>query len=117
MPFLEQDGYLLLDTDLLKEKDDANHLVALRVTTDVMEPTFGIGDVIIVDTSMKQLKENQLVVLKKGDNYLFKRVQVVTHGYNLLSDNNRYPVLTISDEELSSLVLIGEIHLTLNHAH
>ncbi|WP_447878453.1 XRE family transcriptional regulator [Serratia fonticola] len=117
VPFLDQDDFLFLDEALLLSKEGTKYLAALRVTTDVMEPTFGIGDVIIVDTSMKQLKENQLVVLKKGDNYLFKRVQVVTHGYNLLSDNNRYPVLTISDEELSSLVLIGEIHLTLNHAH
>ncbi|MHA7845643.1 XRE family transcriptional regulator [Serratia sp. D1N4] len=110
IPFLEQDKFLLLDGNILQEKDDISHLVALRVTTDVMEPTFGVGAVIIVDTSINQLKENQLVVLKKGDNYLFKRVQVVVKGYNLISDNKKYPVLTILDAELSSLEIIGQIN-------
>lgn len=109
IPFLEQDGYLLLDTDLLKEKDDANHLAALRVTTDVMEPTFGIGAVLVVDTSIKELKENQLVVLKKSDNYLFKRVQVISDGYNLLSDNGKYPMLTIIDHDLSLFEMVGQV--------
>lgn len=113
IPFLEQDGYLLLDTDLLKEKDDANHLAALRVTTDVMEPTFGIGAVLVVDSSIKELKENQLVVLKKSDNYLFKRVQVTAQGYSLLSDNKKYPQLTVSGNEASSFELVGQVILSI----
>ncbi|HHQ6624488.1 TPA: XRE family transcriptional regulator [Serratia fonticola] len=117
VPFLEQPNYLLLDTYLLKEKDDTSHLVALRVTTDVMEPTFGIGAVLIVDTSIKQLKENQLVVLKKGENYLLKRVQVTAQGYSLLSDNKNYPQLTVSGNEALSFECVGQVILILSNVN
>ncbi|MEX2941391.1 XRE family transcriptional regulator [Serratia fonticola] len=109
VPFLDQDDFLFLDEDLLLSKEGTKYLAALRVTTDVMEPTFGIGAVLVVDTSIKQLKENQVVVLKKGDNYLFKRVQVISDGYNLLSDNGKYPMLTIIDHDLSLFEMVGQV--------
>jgi transcriptional regulator with XRE-family HTH domain len=114
VPFLDQDDFLFLDEDLLLSKEGTKYLAALRVTTDVMEPTFDIGAVLIVDTSIKQLKENQLVVLKKSDSYLFKRIQIISDGYNLLSDNHKYPPLVISDDELKVFELVGEIKLSIN---
>lgn len=109
VPFLEPDGFLFMDTNLLQSEVYTGPLIAQRVTTDVMEPTFGIGAVLIVDTSINQLKENQLVVLRKGDNYLFKRVQVISDGYNLLSDNEKYPMLTIIDHDLSLFEIVGQV--------
>lgn len=114
VPFLEQDDFLFLDEALLLSKEGTQCLAALRVTTDVMEPTFGIGAVLVVDTCIKELRENQLVVLKKGDNYLFKRVQVIPSGYNLLSDNRKLPTLTIQDNDLSAFEFLGEILIVIN---
>ncbi|UAN64756.1 S24 family peptidase [Serratia sp. JSRIV006] len=116
IPFVEHEGYLLLDQNLLQDRYDTNDLAALQVTTDVMEPTFRAGAVLIIDMSVKQLKENQLVVLKRGDNYLFKRVQVVAQGYNLLSDNKKYPVLFLADSELYLFEVLGCIHLIISGA-
>ncbi|CAI1587193.1 XRE family transcriptional regulator [Serratia fonticola] len=113
VPFLDQDDFLFLDEVLLLSKEGTQYLAALRVTTDVMEPTFGIGAVLVVDTSIKELKENQLVVLKKSDNYLFKRVQVTAQGYSLLSDNKKYPQLTVSGNETSSFEFVGQVILSI----
>jgi phage repressor protein C with HTH and peptisase S24 domain len=113
VPFLDQDDFLFLDEALLLSKEGTKYLAALSVTTDVMEPTFGIGAVLVVDTSIKELKENQLVVLKKSDNYLFKRVQVTAQGYSLLSDNKKYPQLTVSGNEASSFEFVGQVILSI----
>ncbi len=115
VPFIDHEGFLIMDTAFLRERlDVTDHLVALCVQTDVMEPTFGIGAVLLIDRSVKQLNENQLTVLKKGDNFLLKRVQVIANGYNLLSDNLKYPVLTISESELDNFDVLGEVKLTIN---
>ncbi|WMT13501.1 XRE family transcriptional regulator [Serratia fonticola] len=115
VPFLDQDEFLFMDCDFLQKKEGLSHLTALRVTTDVMEPTFEVGAVLIIDKSIKQLKENQLIVLKKGDNYLFKRVQITSSGYNLLSDNKKYPVLFVSDDDLNTFELIGHINIIITY--
>lgn len=114
IPFLGKESCFFFDKSLLEGKEDIHHFVAICVTTDVMEPTYGIGDVIIVDTSIKQLKENQLIVLRKGDNYLFKRVQVTAQGYNLLSDNKKYPALSIGENDFNTFDFLGEIGFVIN---
>lgn len=115
IPFYERNEFLYLDIKGFSDlQASAQHLIALYVDTDVMEPTLGIGAVIIVDSSISQLKENQLIVLSRGNSYLFKRVQVVSDGYNLLSDNKKYPALSVKDNELSSFYFLGEIKLVVN---
>lgn len=114
IPFIEQEDYLLLDRYLLQDRGNINHLVALRVTNDVMEPTFGIGSVLIIDQSQKYLKESKIVVMRKGRSYLYKRVQIISDGYSLNSDNEKYNEIVIREESLSTFEVLGEVILVMN---
>ncbi|MCW9580196.1 helix-turn-helix domain-containing protein [Raoultella ornithinolytica] len=116
IPFIDNSDFLLLDKSVfpdLQEKTEA--LGALRVSTNVMEPTFTIGSVLLVDQYQKQLKEGKVVVLHKQGNYLYKRVQVVPDGYNLSSDNSKYNSMIFKEDSLSSFDVLGEVLVVLNH--
>lgn len=116
IPFIDNSDFLLLDScsfpDLL---DKRANLAALRVKTDVMEPTFMVDGVLLIDQNQKQLRDGKVVVLHKEGNYLYKRVQVIPDGYNLSSDNTKYSAMIINQDSLSSFDLLGEVLVVLNH--
>ena len=114
--FIDGDNFLLLDSTAfpdLQEKTET--LAALRVSTDVMEPTFTVGSVLLVDQHQKQLKEGKIIVLHKEGNYLYKRVQVVPDGYNLSSDNRKYNSMILKEDSLSSFDVLGAVLAVINH--
>lgn len=116
IPFIDSNDFLLLDSGVfpdLQEKEGS--LAALRVSTDVMEPTFLVGSILLVDQQHKQLKDGKVVVLHKEGNYLYKRVQVVPDGYNLSSDNPKYSAMIVNQDSLSSFDVLGEVLIVLNH--
>lgn len=116
VPFIDSEDFLLLDLSTFPDLQKMTEaLAALRVSTDVMEPTFTIGSVLLVDQFQKQLKEGKVVVLHKEGNYLYKRVQIVPDGYNLSSDNNKYKPMIVKEESLSSFDVMGEVLVALNH--
>ncbi|EMY7924946.1 XRE family transcriptional regulator [Klebsiella aerogenes] len=115
IPFIDSDVFLLLDSGAFPDlQEKAKSLAALRVSTDVMEPTFTIGSVLLVDQYQKQLKEGKVSVLHKEGNYLYKRVQIVPDGYNLSSDNNKYKPMIVKEDSLSSFDVLGEVLIVLN---
>ena len=116
IPFIDSDNFLLLDSTAFPDvQEKTETLAALRVSTDVMEPTFTVGSVLLVDQHQKQLKEGKIIVLHKEGNYLYKRVQVAPDGYNLSSDNRKYNSMIIKEDSLSSFDVLGEVLVVLNH--
>lgn len=116
IPFIDSDNFLLLDSSTFPNLlDKRANLAALRVKTDVMEPTFTLGSVLLIDQSQKQLRDGKVAVLHKEGNYLYKRVQVVPDGYNLSSDNTKYSKMIVNQDSLSSFDVLGEILVVLNH--
>lgn len=116
IPFIDSDNFLLLDSNTFPDlQEKAESLAALRVSTDVMEPTFLVGSILLIDQHQKQLKEGKVVVLHKEGNYLYKRVQVIADGYNLSSDNTKYSAMLINQDSLSSFDFLGEVLVVLNH--
>ncbi|WCH28245.1 XRE family transcriptional regulator [Aeromonas salmonicida] len=116
IPFIDKFEFLFLDSEVfptLQEK--AGRLAALQVDSDVMEPTFGVGSVLVLDQGQKDLRDSKVVVLRKGGSYLYKRVQIVSEGYSLLSDNKQYNEIVVSDESLCSFEILGEPVLILNN--
>lgn len=115
VPFIDNNGFLLLDSGAFPGfQDKTKELVALRVDTDVMHPTFSIGSLLLIDQSQKQLKEGKVIVLRKGENYLYKRVQIVPEGFCLSSDNNKYNKMLVSEVSLSSFEILGQVEIVLN---
>ncbi|ELY2624416.1 helix-turn-helix domain-containing protein [Cronobacter sakazakii] len=116
IPFIDREEFLLLNSNVFPNLlDKRANLAALRVKTDVMEPTFTIGSVLLIDQYQKQLRDGKVVALHKEGNYLYKRVQVVPDGYNLSSDNTKYRTMTVNQDSLSSFDVLGEILVVLNH--
>lgn len=116
IPFIDSNSFLLLDSSTFPDLlDKRASLSALRVKTDVMEPTFMVGSVLLLNQRQKQLKDGKVVVLHKEGNYLYKRVQVIPEGYNLSSDNTKYSAMIVNQDSLSSFDVLGEVLVVLNH--
>lgn len=115
IPFLDKPEFLFLDSKAFPIlQDKADRLAALQVDSDVMEPTFSVGSVLVLDQGQKDLRDSKVVVLRKGGSYLYKRVQIVSEGYSLLSDNKQYNEMVVSDESLCSFEVVGSGVLVLN---
>lgn len=115
IPFIDGKDFLLLDSNAFPDLwDNRANLAALRVKTDVMEPTFMVGSVLLINQNQKQLRDGKVVALHKEGNYLYKRVQVVPDGYNLSSDNTKYSAITVNQDSLSSFNVLGEVLVVLN---
>lgn len=116
IPFIGDVNFLLLDSDAFPDLlDKRANLAALRVKTDVMEPTFTVDSLLLISQNQKQLRDGKVVVLHKEGNYLYKRVQVVPDGYNLSSDNPKYSTMFVNQDSLSSFDVLGEVLVVLNH--
>lgn len=116
IPFIDDDNFLLLDSDAFPDLlDKRANLAALRVKTDVMEPTFTVDSLLLISQNQKQLRDGKVVVLHKEGNYLYKRVQIVPDGYNLSSDNPKYSTMLVNQDSLSSFDVLGEVLVVLNH--
>ncbi|AIR02588.1 hypothetical protein LG71_23035 [Pluralibacter gergoviae] len=116
IPFIDGNDFLLLDSGAFPDlQKKAKSLAALRVSTDVMEPTFLVGSVLLIDQNRKQLRDGKVVILHKAGNYLYKRVQIAPDGYNLSSDNNKYEPMIVKEDSLSSFDVLGEVLVVLNH--
>ncbi|MDM2875769.1 XRE family transcriptional regulator [Citrobacter sp. Cpo040] len=114
VPFIDHaDEMLTLDARLLEVKD-LRPLRAIKVSTDVMTPTFLTGAVLLIDTNDIVLTDNKLVVLKQSGNYLFKRVQVLIDGVRLLSDNDSYPPIAVPFEDMKSINVVGTVVMIIN---
>ncbi|MFM1662263.1 XRE family transcriptional regulator [Aeromonas salmonicida] len=116
IPFLDRLEFLFLDLEAFPAlQDKADRLAALQVDSDVMEPTFGVGSVLVLDQGQKDLRDSKVVVLRKGGSYLYKRVQIVSEGYSLTSDNKKYNAMIVTDESLCSFDNLGEVGIVLNN--
>lgn len=117
VPFIDHvDETLTLDAKLLEGKD-LHALRVIRVSTNVMTPTFHTGAVLLIDTNDTDLTDNKLVVLKQSGNYLFKRVQVLMEGVRLLSDNDNYPSIVVAFEDMKSINVIGAVVIIINRVN
>lgn len=82
----------------------------IRQTSDSMEPTFKIGDFVLVEHPVSNLLNDGLYVFKFGSHYLIKRVQVVPPGIaNLTNDNPSYKDFQV--EESGNTSPVGKVVL------
>lgn len=116
IPFIDSEDFLLLDSSTFPDlQEKVGSLAALRVSTDVMAPTFLVDSILLVDQHHKQLKDGKVVAFHKEGNYLYKRVQIVPDGYNLSSDNPKYSAMLVNQDSLSSFDVLGEVLVVMNH--
>ena len=82
------------------------------VRGDSMVPTASPGDLLIVDTSISEYDSDDLYLLKNAQGLLaFKRLQAAPDGYNILSDNSKYPPIKVESLATSSYDIVGKVKI------
>ncbi|MGD9476106.1 S24 family peptidase [Shinella sp. G-2] len=82
----------------------------LPIKGDSMEPTLRDGDVVIVDTTIDQVRDNAIYVIVYAGNLLVKRVSLMRNGsVTLVSDNPRHPPETVPPDEVPDLQIAGRV--------
>jgi SOS-response transcriptional repressor LexA len=79
---------------------------------DSMTPTFDDGSILLVDTTVTQLRLDAVYVLARGDELFIKRVQRNIDGTFLIkSDNPQYSPQQIEDPFKAGLMVLGRVLL------
>lgn len=89
------------------------NLLLTQVKDESMEPTLYIGDLILVDTNLRDLTaiDHGVYLLKLGDRLLIKRLQYwLDNTLQVLSDNSTYETFSIElSDKPSSLSIMGKV--------
>ncbi|ASC70407.1 hypothetical protein XM38_013450 [Halomicronema hongdechloris C2206] len=106
---------LAFQTDWLQKEfpDSFDNLLLTQMPDESMEPTLHRGDLVLVDTSDRDLDtiSHGIYLLKLGDRILVKRLQyVVGKVLRVLSDHSAYETFSIGlPDESNHLSLMGKI--------
>lgn len=80
------------------------------VRGDSMAPTAAAGDLLVVDTSVTDYDADDLYLLKNPRGiHTFKRLQMVPDGFNIISDNVRYPPILVPT--LTEYNVVGKVKI------
>ncbi|MEA5466784.1 XRE family transcriptional regulator [Leptothoe sp. PORK10 BA2] len=89
------------------------NLLLTQVKDESMEPMLHIGDLVLVDTNVRDLDAiaHGVYLLKLGDRLLIKRLQYwVDNSLQVLSDNPSYENFSIElSDRLNSLSIMGKV--------
>lgn len=85
----------------------AEHLHAIEVMGDSMEPTLKNADILLCDTTRTLLEDGKVYVIQTPDGLLVKRVCVIENGIVLRSDNSLYEPLYFVQEALEGLHVVS----------
>lgn len=94
-----------LERNRLKAKDCA----MFSVDGDSMYPTLKDSEEIVVDRSKKELREGKIFVLNHMGTMWVKRIRVNYDSIELISDNDFYKPITITQQEAEQLSVIGQV--------
>jgi SOS-response transcriptional repressor LexA len=93
--------------------EDSDHFLLAEVPDESMEPTLTEGDLILVDTSDRDLKviNHGLYLLKLDDRILVKRLQYIAERtLRLLSDNPAYETFSVElAKKRHGLSIMGKV--------
>lgn len=114
-PETDEEDSLVLYHRKFFEKLQANHdfVVRMRVIDDAMTPIMWPDDFILVDTNNRdRIINNQIYVIRVGDDYLIRRLKKKLDGsVTLLSANPSYDDETLTPEAQKSIhfQIIGKV--------
>lgn len=84
-------------------------MVFMDVVGDSMEPGIYDGDMVLVDTSRKDLHPASILAVSFDNAIYLKRVQRESHGLSMHSDNPAYGPVTLQGDELDCFHVIGRM--------
>lgn len=95
---------------LLKRLNRTNTdgLLLVDAIGDSMEPTISNNDLIMIDTSKKQLAA-AIFAFTYGENFYVKRLNNPPNSIEVISDNKTYSPFTISKDEMNQVNILGRV--------
>jgi phage repressor protein C with HTH and peptisase S24 domain len=80
-----------------------------------MEPTFRDGDILIVDTGVREVRIDTIYVFALDDELYVKTLQRVPGvGLRVISDNKKYETYLLEEETWRTLDVLGRVVWTWN---
>jgi phage repressor protein C with HTH and peptisase S24 domain len=86
------------------------NLALLTASGDSMDPTIRDGDLLLVDTSARDIQSSRVYVLEVNGALLVKRIQVRLDGSLIVkSDNAAYEAEVLRAEDAGTLRILGQV--------
>lgn len=103
--------YLAYRKDWLNiQRLNAEDLVSTRISGDSMEPSVPDNSTILIDKSRHHPRDGHTYVLRNGDTYWVKRLQIQPNGkLVLISDNSFYPPMILDLAVDSDVEIVGQV--------
>ncbi len=101
--------YLSFQTKWLANKGSANHMVAMEVFGQSMEPVIKEGDTVLIDQSQKSILAGAIYAVGVDDTILVKRLEKHPDKLVLCSDNKDYEAIYLDREETDKVRIIGKV--------
>lgn len=104
--------YLAFKKDWLRKhiSGSTNNIVIFVAKGDSMYPTIKDGDVLMIDTNEKHIKQEGIYVLRISDSLIVKRIQPIPgHKAEVISDNDNYKPYTIDFKTDQDVFIIGKV--------
>jgi len=78
---------------------------------DSMEPTIKNGAPMLIDASVREIRNGFIYVFDVSGDLMVKRIERLPDGtINLISDNAKYPPRNLAQHEVERMTIIGRVH-------
>lgn len=95
--------------DWLSRKGQPKDMVLMDIFGNSMEPELKDGDTVLIDQSQKAVLAGAIYAVGLADTIVVKRLEKRPKELVLLSENERYPMMRLRDEEMNSVRIIGKV--------
>jgi len=92
---------------LRKQGLTPDHLSAIRIDGDSMEPVLNSGDTVLIDHTRTTIEGEGIYVLRFDGHLYAKRLQRNFDGVVIISENKQYQPVTVPRDRLDELEVIG----------
>lgn len=92
---------------LRKQGLTPDHLSAIRIDGDSMEPVLSSGDTVLIDHTRTTIEGEGIYVLRFDGHLYAKRLQRNFDGVVIISENKHYQPVTVPRDRLDELEVIG----------
>ncbi len=103
-------GWYSFKTDFLRRRGVPNAMRLFEVVGDSMQPTLVKGDMVLVDTSQKDLSTGQLALVRVDDDLMVKRIEKRPGVIVFKSDNSEnYEPIRINQAGADNVEIYGRM--------
>ncbi|SJN08999.1 Phage repressor [Halomonas citrativorans] len=92
---------------LRKQGLTPDHLSAIRIDGDSMEPVLHSGDTVLIDHTRTAIEGEGIYILRLDGHLYAKRLQRNFDGVAIISANNAYDKVTVPRDRLHELEIVG----------